>query len=366
MERNELLVVYGDDPAAMARALLREAAPEQEIPAGGRVVLKPNLVVGKTADTGATTHIEIVGAAIEHLRAHGVNDLLIAEGSWVGDDTKRAFRVSGFERLAHELDVPLLDLKDDEYETVTSDGIQMQISRTILSADYLISFPVLKGHCQTNMTCALKNMKGCLSDRSKRMFHTMGLHRPITALNAARAADLVIADSLCGDLDFEEGGNPVQTNRMIAAKDSVLLDSYGVRLLGYELSDVPYITMAERLGVGSTDVDAACIRALNEASAAPAPTASRRVRALAGYVDARDACSACYGTLIHALSRLEEQGLLRRLHTPICNGQGFRGRKPDGIGIGSCCAGAAQCVPGCPPSAQAIVHALKQQITGEL
>jgi uncharacterized protein (DUF362 family) len=363
MERNELLVIYGDDPAAMTRALLEEIHPEREIPTGGRVVLKPNLVVAKKSDSGATTHTEIVRATIEYLRGHGVNDLLLAEGSWVGDDTKRAFRVSGFERLAQEMDIPMLDLKDDEYETVTSDGIAMQISKTVLAADYLISFPVLKGHCQTNMTCALKNMKGCLSDRSKRMFHTLGLHRPIAALNAVRCADLVLADSLCGDLDFEEGGNPVRTDRMIAAKDSVLLDSYGTRLLGFELDDVPYIRLAEQLGVGSTDLSQAKINELNRAKSAAQPVSTRRIRALEGYVDSRDACSACYGNLIHALSRLEEQGLLDGLYTAVYNGQAFRGQELCGIGIGECCNGAPTCVHGCPPSAQDIVHALRAAIS---
>ena len=362
MENNELLVVYGAEPYDMARALLEAAKPEDAIPAGGRVVLKPNLVVSKKADSGATTHIEIVAAAIDHLRAHGFENLLIAEGSWVGDDTKTAFAVSGFGKLAKEKDVPLLDLKTDAYETVTSDGISMQISKTVLAADYLINFPVLKGHCQTNMTCALKNMKGCLSDRSKRMFHTLGLHRPIAALNAARRPDLTIADNLCGDLDFEEGGNPVFSGRMIAGRDPVLLDSFGASLLGFALSDVPYIGMAESLGVGSTDLTQAKITELNRAAPGSAPKPTRRVRELAEFVDSRDACSACYAALIHALSRLDERGELDGLYVPVCNGQAFRGEELPGVGIGACCAGAEKCARGCPPDAREILRVLREAI----
>ena len=362
MKRNELIVVYGRDAGDMATKLLEAARPEQELRPGAKVVLKPNLVVAKKANTGSTTHIEMVGATVEYLRAHGITDITLAEGSWVGDDTKRAFRVSGFEKLAKELGIPMIDLKDGPFDTVTSDGITMQISRLIMNCDYLISYPVLKGHCQTNMTCSLKNMKGCLSDRSKRMFHSLGLHRPIAALNAVRCADLILADSICGDLDFEEGGNPVETNRMIAAKDSVLLDTYGTRLLGFELSDVPYIQLAERLGVGTTDLDSAKITELNQPISNVSSVSTRRIRSLEGYVDSRDACSACYGNLIHALSRLEEQGLLYDLHTQLYNGQAFKGKTLDGIGIGSCCRGASCCIQGCPPNAQDIVHALKEQI----
>ena len=36
------------------------------------------------------------------------------------------------------------------------------------------------------MTCALKNLKGCLPDREKRRFHALGLTKPIAALGAFR------------------------------------------------------------------------------------------------------------------------------------------------------------------------------------
>ena len=362
MQRDQITVTYGTDPALMTRQLLEALRPETEIPRGRTVLLKPNLVVAKGASSGATTHPEILEAIILYLREQGIQDIVIAEGSWVGDSTKRAFQVSGIGEVARRLKVPCLDLKDDRYETVTSAGVKMEISKTALEAGYLISLPVLKGHCQTVMTCALKNMKGILSDRSKRLFHSLGLHRPIAALNAARCADLVIVDSLCGDLDFEEGGNPVSTNRMMAGKDSVLLDAYGAALLGFELREIPYIAMAEQLGVGSTDLSRAQIVSLNQSSCEKAPVSSRRIRRLEGYVQAKSACSACYGNLIHALSRLEERGDLGRLHTPIYIGQEFRGQELDGLGIGNCCRGCSQCVKGCPPSAIDIVRALEEQL----
>lgn len=81
----------------------------------------------------------------------------------------------------------------------------MDICCRALDAGYLINLPVLKGHCQARMTCALKNCKGCLPDREKRRFHAEGLMEPIAALAAALRPALTIVDSICGDLDFEEG-----------------------------------------------------------------------------------------------------------------------------------------------------------------
>jgi hypothetical protein len=211
------------------------------------------------------------------------------------------------------------------------------------------------------MTCALKNMKGCLSDRSKRLFHSLGLHRPIAALNVVRAADLIIVDSLNGDLDFEEGGNPVETNRMFACRDSVLCDSFGASLLGFELRDVPYIEMAEHLGAGTTDLEKANVIQLNEPSDEPVVRPTGRANYLGRYTEPDSACSACYGNLIHALKRLEEVDRLKNVKRNICIGQGYKGVKdPSKAGVGICTKGLGKSLPGCPPKAIDMIKFIKE------
>lgn len=82
----------------------------------------------------------------------------------------------------------------------------------------------------------------------------MGLHEPIAHLNAGLHQDFVVVDNICGDLDFEDGGNPVVMNRIWAGTDPVLIDSYVCQIMHYTTKDVPYIELAEKLGVGSTDL----------------------------------------------------------------------------------------------------------------
>ena len=315
--------------------------------------LKPNLVVAASPETGATTHAGVLSGAIEYLRDHGFRDISIIEGSWVGDDTGRAFRAAGYEAVGKKYGVPLFDLKRDKTRRVDTPLRPMDICCRALDADYLINLPVLKGHCQTAMTCALKNCKGCLPDREKRRFHAEGLMRPIAALAAALRPELTIVDSLCGDLDFEEGGNPVPTGRMLLGEDPVQLDAYGCRLMGLALEQAPYIQMAEAWGAGSTRLEGGDVVRLNEPSAAadyPAPSGA--VAALTRTVQARSACSACYASLVRALHTSGVQGL------PIAIGQGWRGIPFDGLGIGACCNYAKERVPGCPPPAEDILRVL--------
>ena len=48
---------------------------------------------------------------------------------------------------------------------------------------------------------------------------------------------------------------------------------------------------------------------------------------MAKYADAKDACSACYGSLIYALDRLNDAGELRGKKETICIGQAYRERR---------------------------------------
>lgn len=194
---------------------------------------------------------------------YGIHNISIIESSWIGDNTGRAFKAAGYEELSRRYGVALYDLKHDKTRTVKTPFRPMEICSRALDAGYLINMPVLKGHCQTVMTCALKNCKGCIPDKEKRRFHTEGLMKPIAALAAALHPSLTIVDSICGDLDFEEGGNPVFTGRMYMGEDPVQLDAYGCRLMGIAPSDVPYIKLAEQWGAGSAEISGEDIIRLN-------------------------------------------------------------------------------------------------------
>lgn len=353
--------IYGEDAHEMTLKLLEARNAIELVPAGGSVALKPNLVIAGTPESGATTHAGVLSGAIEYFRVHGVSDISVIEGSWVGDETMRAMRRAGYDKVCKRYDVPFFDLKKDATRSVDTPVGAIDVCRRALDAGLLVNLPVLKGHCQTVMTCALKNLKGCLPDREKRHFHAMGLMKPIAALGAALKPRLTIVDSICGDLNFEEGGTPVQTNRMYLGTDAVKLDAYGASLMGLRLGDVPYIELAEQYGGGSTRFEPSDIVNLNEPSdAATYPRPSGTVARLTKRVKQDKACSACFANLVRALYSTD----LGR-DVDICIGQGFKGKTFDGLGIGRCCKGATKCVMGCPPTAQQIANALEDMAWGQ-
>ena len=365
MNKNEILVIYGDDPRDMAyraaeAANLAELAGDTAV----RIGLKPNLVVSRPADEGATTHPEIAAGLIAYLKDRGFMNLTILEGSWVGDRTADAFEVCGYRKLARETGAALIDTQKDGFKAYDCRGMKIEICDSARQMEFMINLPVMKGHCQTLLTCALKNNKGLMPDREKRRFHSLGLHKPIAHLNTALRNDFILVDGICGDLDFEEGGNPVPAGRIFAARDPVLCDAWAAEQLGYTAADIPYIGLAAALGLGSADPAKAVVRELCAPGASRAagnpgslPRPGGKVRQLAPFIQESGACSACYAALIFALSRMKP-GELARFRGKIAIGQNFRGEK-GWLGVGRCTLGFNASCPGCPPSGAAVLAFLR-------
>ena len=170
---------------------------------------------------------------------------------------------------------------------------------------------------------------------------------------------LVIVDSICGDLNFEEGGNPVHTNRMFLGDDAVAVDAYGCRLMGLSTEEVAYLPLAEQWGAGRMDLDSMEIVTLNEAELTETyPKPVGLVKRLTGNVIQDKACSACFASLVRALYVLDREGY--SIEEAIAIGQGWQNRQCPGIGIGRCTKGAKKSIGGCPPAAKDIIAFLKQ------
>jgi len=368
---SKLHVVYTESPTLDVLRPILAQLPQP--PTNARITIKPNLVVARPSASGATTDPQLVGSIIQYLQEAGCRNIRIAESAWVGErSTQHAYSICGYEEISRRYNVPLIDLKRDKARKVEVGGQAIEVCEEILATDFLINMPVLKAHCQTRITCALKNLKGCIPDREKRRFHSLGLHRPIAALNRIVKSHWIIVDGIIGDLTFEEGGTPIRMDKIIIGTDPVLVDAYAVQLLGYELRDVPYVQMAADLGVGSADLAGAEIVEHGEKGnhRVPKQPANRVAERYYNLIDQRQACSSCYASLIYALWRYEQLHGRLPAGTFFAVGQGFRGEGAGDspvagnsrqvYGIGSCTARVCpHSVPGCPPTAKEVLTHLE-------
>jgi uncharacterized protein (DUF362 family) len=217
-----------------------------------RIVLKPNLTIAHAFPV--TTDPSFVEEIIKYIRKHNKKaEVIIAEGSG-GCETKECFKKLGYEQLSEKYHVPLLDL--NEAETVKKHSKKFKKYSFIeypkaLVDGFLISLPVLKGHKEAKMTCALKNMLGCFPARHYGGNWKVGMHKwpieySIHDILVCRMPDYAICDASIALLEHEINGYPKEMNLLLAG-NPLEVDKKGALLLGYDWKRVPHLVLADEL-----------------------------------------------------------------------------------------------------------------------
>lgn len=342
------------------------------VPPGKKVLIKPNLVVDKTHDSGATTNPELLKLLLTELKKTSPQELILGEGSSAHYSTERAFRVTGMDKIAHNFGARLVNLQKDSCEKISipqGKAIkEVEVARTVLDADYLINVPVLKLHSQTRMTIALKNLKGCISDQEKKRFHRLDLDQCIADLNTILPVDLIIVDATLCALSWEGGGDPIRLDSILAGTNPAAVDTIAAPLLGYHPSEVKHLRFSAEHGLGPCEREK--IKVIHqeklEGLALPEELTRRPQHKISGLqVVEKGTCTPCLGSFLAAVRRLERE----KSSLPITAflGQLLEEKDLEGvndyIGIGSCSArlvGLEKTVPGCPPEGWQIYEYFKK------
>lgn len=234
---NKERVFIGD--AGRLRSALRQALDYTRFsPAHQAVIIKPNLVRAFRSGSGNITDVKVVRALIDVLLArYSIDRIFIAESACLTQNTRDAFRSGGYDRLeGYKKVVTLVDLKEAHYGP--AEGFLRKPG--FLRDKTLINVPVLKGHPQVTMTCALKNLKGLCCDEDKKRIHRLGLNAHLRHLEAW-APDLNVVDAVTSRHAFGPGGVS-RLNRIIAGRDPVLVDAVAARMVGLRIEEMPYLS----------------------------------------------------------------------------------------------------------------------------
>lgn len=107
------------------------------------------------------------------------------------------------------------------------------------------------------------------------------------------------------DFDFEEGGNFVEKDFIVFGFDLVLIDSFVVEYLGYNLYDIEYISLVEKLGVGKVG-EYNIIEINFEKKIIGFLKRFFIVLRYVKYIEEKDVCLVCYVNLISSFMRFDE------------------------------------------------------------
>jgi uncharacterized protein (DUF362 family) len=236
---------------------LFQAAGAPEVLASRKCILiKPNLVNGSPPPV--TLSAEACAALVKACRKWSSAKIVVAEGT--GDrnhTTADVFRIHGYEELAENHDVELVDLNEAELVELSNPDCSFFPSLMIphlVMESFVISAALLKAHSLATVTLAMKNMIGVAPPShyqrggfwKKSAFHEQ-MHRSVFELNHYRMPDLAFIDASIGLKEHHLGGRTCDppVNKLLAGFDPVAVDAAGAQLLGVPWQGVGHIEMAD-------------------------------------------------------------------------------------------------------------------------
>lgn len=207
---------------------------------GTKVLLKPNLLTGRSADHLACTHPAFVAAAAKWFIDRGAK-VAIGDSPAFGT-AKGVMRSCSIEDALTGLPVERINF-DRSAPIQLAGGVTVNIAQAALDCDMLVNLPRVKAHSQLYMTLAVKNFFGTVVGFQKPLWHLRyGNHAEQFAAHlvdlltvlppGVSLIDGVVAMAETGPVS----GKPYPLGLVAGAVNPVALDTALLTLLGLDHS----------------------------------------------------------------------------------------------------------------------------------
>ena len=216
-----------------------------------KVAIKPNLAYYWDANTGYTTDPRVVAALIDWIRDDaGENvDIKVVEADATAMRTHLGFRILGYNKLAEEKNVELFNLSKDtiieKKVLVNGREIKYKVPELLLNSDLFVNVPKFKIMRDVRITCAMKNVFGCIAHPRKIIYHPY-LNEAVVGINKVLHPHLNVVDGIVGLGKF-----PVKLDLIMASEDPFSTDWVASKIMGFSPRDVPFLKISEREDLGS-------------------------------------------------------------------------------------------------------------------
>jgi uncharacterized protein (DUF362 family) len=262
----DMIAIKNGDPVEMFDAgIAALGGMKQFVKINQTVLVKPNIGCDAPPERAANTNPELVGRIIRHCLEAGAKKVMVFDKTC--DDWNRCYKNSGIEKA----------VKDNGGQIVTGQSESMyrpvvipkgktlkktKVHELILDSDVFINVPVIKNHGGAVMTLGMKNLMGVVWDRG--YYHATDLHQCIADFLTYRKPDLNIMD---GFRVLKRNGpkgisvdDVVTMKYQLISKDIVAIDTAATKIFDIETTRVRHIMIAEKMGIGTTDLDSLKIK----------------------------------------------------------------------------------------------------------
>ena len=228
---------------------------------GQKVVLKPNIGWDVSPERVGNTNPKLVKRVVQHCLEAGAKEVYVFDNTC--DKWDKCYATSGIEQAVKDAGGKIAPGNTENYYQAVEipNGIKLKSAKVhelILDSDVFINMPVLKSHSSTRVSVALKNLMGVVWDRG--YWHRNDLNQCIAdyatyvkkpTLNIVDAYRVMMKN---GPRGVSEADVSLMKS-MIISTDIVAADAASAKLFGITPDDVPYIELADTLGVGTMALD---------------------------------------------------------------------------------------------------------------
>jgi len=221
---------------------------------GKNIFLKINGISDQVVP-GQCTNPWVIEAVIQKLQSEikGVKITMGDADLAASEQLDEAARVWSFKDLAKKYGVRFVNLSKDKLIKRKIKGKifkELHIPKSVLGADTIITMPVLKSHCLTHLTGALKNQWGIVP-RVRHQYH-LTADQCIADINKflSNIKFVVMDATMCMEGNAPRTGIPKECNLIITGPDRVSIDTAAADYMDLPSFDNPMMIAAEETGVG--------------------------------------------------------------------------------------------------------------------
>lgn len=251
---------------------------------GDRVVIKPTLAWNRAPGQGANVHPQVLGATIEMALRGGAQQVTIFDRTSLRSDF--AYRISGADQVVRELNDPrviLVHLTPEDFvplrmaqsPAIPSDDSfrpfepprasdlsasidHYKVCRYLLDADRVINLATARHHPTRRVSLGMANLLGLIGGGPADATWLRHRDAELAILSAAVRPELTILDATRAIIRNGPMGrgtpDVARWDTLVVSRDPLAVEAYGAQLFGLDVHTLPHLQLAERLGLGVSDV----------------------------------------------------------------------------------------------------------------
>lgn len=221
---------------------------------GKKVLLKPNLLGPYPPEMAVTTHPNFVEAVIRIFNFVGAK-VYLGDSPGFGHKFKDVVERTGMMDVCDRTGT--IPVSFEKSAARMYNGVL--ISGEVFNFDFIVNLPKFKAHSLALVTCAVKNLFGCVPGMQKVAYHRDFIeYSEFGRLLAKIAIEINPGLTIVDAVDVMEGDGPsagrkISMHRIAASRDPFAIDASLCRMAGIDPMNVEFLIAAKEMGVWSPD-----------------------------------------------------------------------------------------------------------------